>query len=237
MSTQLNTTYTDLKRIPLPEATKSYIPVSHYHVADHIKEELDKRGMNTFMESYRVSGDGMKCCGQITVKSSENINFMVAFHNSYDKSMAVKFAAGGNVFICTNGVIRSDAGITLYHKHRGDVIPELDWKLKSAIQYYDDKFQELLKQSEKMKEVEITKRTAAELVGRMFIEDELVNSAQLSIIKKELEFSKNFTEPTLWSLYNHVTEAYKQQSSPLNYIPQHKKLHTFIEKEFSYALV
>ena len=58
----------------------------------------------------------------------------------------------------------------------------------------------------------------------------------MSIIKKELQFSKNFrhlgdTAFTAYDLYNHITESLKT-SSALHYINDHVKTHKMFEQTF-----
>jgi hypothetical protein len=68
----------------------------------------------------------------------------------------------------------------------------------------------------------------AEFAGRMFIEDELVNSTQLSILKKEINFSENFKDENVRCFYNHVTEALKK-THPSQVMSSHLEVHKYFE--------
>ena len=61
----------------------------------------------------------------------------------------------------------------------------------------------------------------------MFINDNLITSTQLNIIKKEILYSENFIDPTLWSFYNHCTEALKV-AHPAEVLQSHIKLHDYV---------
>jgi hypothetical protein len=155
----------------------------------------------------------------------------LAFRNSYDKSMSVAFVAGASVWICSNGMISGE--IQFMRKHTGSVIQELNERIVSAIDELEQHFDLMISHSERMKSIELKKREAAELVGRMYIEEDLILPTQLSVVKKEIERPtyQDFRDDTLWSLYNHVTYSLKE-SHPITYIQQHKNLHQFVSDEF-----
>ena len=81
-----------------------------------------------------------------------------------------------------------------------------------------------------MKEIDITKKTCSELLGRMYIEEKMITSTQLDIIKNELYYSKDFTNDTVWDFYNNITESLKT-STINNHLSDHVKVHNFIKKE------
>lgn len=64
--------------------------------------------------------------------------------------------------------------------------------------------------------------------------NDLITSTQLGIIKRELNEPtfKDFTDPTVWSLYNHITYSLKE-AHPSQYMKQHINVHKFFEEEFS----
>lgn len=118
-------------------------------------------------------------------------------------------------------------------RHTGSVNQELHEKISGTINQLDEHFNRMLEHSEAMKNIGLSKEEMAELLGRMFFQENLVTPNQLSIIKKEFEEPQfeSFREDNLWSLYNHVTFSLRE-AHPLNYIRQHKELHEFVEREF-----
>jgi hypothetical protein len=84
------------------------------------------------------------------------------------------------------------------------------------------------KQRENMKQVQITKRTKAELVGRMMLEEHFITSTQLSIISKELKAPTHDygSKDSLWELYNYTTFAMKE-THPSQWMESHIKAHKF----------
>lgn len=223
----------ELYKIPVPYATSSYSPVSHKNVIEHIYEELDKHNLSVTSESYRDSRYGQQLIGymDLAYNNDTEMNMRLAFRNSYDKSMSIAFVAGSSVIICSNGMISGE--FNFLRKHTGAVNQELSEKINLTINELEQHFIKMKQHSNTMKQIEIDKRASAELLGRMFIEEEIILSSQLNIIKSQLEKPEynDFINPTLWSLYNHITYSLKN-SHPLTYINQHQNLHKFVEKEF-----
>jgi hypothetical protein len=88
------------------------------------------------------------------------------------------------------------------------------------------------KERESMKQIETSKRTQAELVGRLLLEEQLISTMQVNQIAKEL------TSPTydygapgsLWELYQFTTQTMKE-THPRNWINDHMKAHKFFVNE------
>jgi hypothetical protein len=83
-----------------------------------------------------------------------------------------------------------------------------------------------------MKQVELTPRTRAELIGRMYIEETLIKSTQLNILAREIETPTHDYNAanTMWELYNYTTYALKS-GHPSNWMEQHIDVHDFFVNE------
>ena len=90
------------------------------------------------------------------------------------------------------------------------------------------------KQREDMKQIEITKRVKAELIGRMMLEEQFITSTQLNIISRELKAPTHDygAKDSVWELYNYTTFAMKE-SHPANWMESHIKAHRFFN-EYAY---
>lgn len=218
-------------KAPVPPQTDSYTPVSHANIVNAVQEEADKRGLKIKDKQYWTNRQDQQVTGKfnIIVPGDDEMGMMVAFRNSYDRTMSLGFAAGGNVWICTNGMVSGD--ITLVRRHTGTIVQEITEKINVSMDQLEDQFATLVTAKEKMKQIEVSKTTMAELAGKMFIQEELINSTQLNIVKQEILTSENFGEENLWSMYNHVTEAYKK-SSAYSYIDNHRELHQHFAEKF-----
>ena len=221
----------ELYSAPMPAKTESYTPVAHRNIVDAIFEEADKRGLQIANEQYWSNKGGLQMTGKfnIVVPGDDEFGMMIAVKNSLDKTIALGLAAGGNVLVCTNGMVRGD--ITLVRRHTGSIVEEVQQKIITSMDKLENEYNILKHQSSIMKSMEISKTEMAKLAGRLFIEEELVNTTQLNILKKEIITSEAFPDENVWSMYNHVTESYKK-SHAYTYINNHLEFHGFMEAEF-----
>lgn len=218
-----------LRSVILPKETLTYKPIAHGQLIDLINESVDKAGFKISNESYSSVRDGEIANGRydiLNVKDDE-MGLQIAWQNSYNKSLTLKFAIGATVFICKNGMVRGDMG-TLKRKHTGDVQEFTPFKITESIKAAGDKFRLMQTERELFKSVEIDKRVSAELVGRMMIEESFIASTQLNIIKNQIKspsFDYN-AQNSLWELYQHTTFAMKEVHPSL-WMKNHISAHEF----------
>lgn len=224
-----NLTEEELLEVEVPLPTFSYTPISHKEIIYTIKEQLYIKGFTIKTTNYKSNHAGTKLIGYYGIEHSDSeIGLMIAFRNSYNKSMSAGLAVGGQVWICENGIISGD--ISLIRKHTGLANVIVKNKILDSINSFEDSFKEIIIDRDLMKETTITGRNCAELLGRMYIEERIITSSQLDIIKNEIDYSKHFTGNTVWDFYNCITESLK--TSTINgYFNDHLKVHNFIKKE------
>ncbi len=227
------TTKEILLAAPLPKKTKSYSPVPHKVIIEKTLEQLGKAGIKVISEKYTSAREGRQANGIYQLQGGDlEMNFRLQWQNSYDKSLPMAVGFGSHVIVCGNGLIIGDMG-RFKRKHTGTILTEFE---ESIIQYIGDaadNFERMVKDRERMKEIEMTKRTTAELVGRMFLEEQIITANQLGIIKREMEVpSYDYgIKDTLWNTYNAVTVSLKE-AHPQFSMEQHINLHDFVTKEF-----
>ena len=161
------------------------------------------------------------------------IGIQYAFQNSYDKSVSLKIASGSFLVICSNGQCYGSDG-HYKQKHQSDIQVVTPNKVKEQLEISAEKFDDILKNKARFEQIEITKKTCAELLGRLYIEEGIINSTQLAIVKREIENpSFNYqADGTLWQFSNHLTYAL-QETSASNYIDKSLELFKFVETEFA----
>lgn len=223
-----------LYQVPVPRKTSSYSPVPHKEIIEHTKEHLDKCNMIATNTEYHTARDGQQLIGYMDISpdADSSLGMRLAFRNSYDKSMSVAFVAGAVVWICGNGMISGN--IQFMRKHTGSVVLELKESITNAVAELNSVFDRSLKHSDALKRIYIDKVASAELCGRLFIEQDIITSTQLSIIKKEINDPTHidFVAETAWSLYNHITFSLKE-AHPSKYLKQHINIHDFFEQKYS----
>ena len=227
------TDYTSLKElvsgVKVPEQTRTYKPVSNSQLIDLTVESIDRAGFKLDREAYTLSGDGQIATGRFTLSNVQDseMQIQIAWQNSYNRQVSLKFAIGVKVFVCQNGCVSGDMG-TFKKKHQGTVQEFTPTAISEYIKSAGDAFREMQMQREMMKEVDLSKRQQAELLGRMVYESDIISTMQLNIIRKELiKPSYDYgVENTLWDLYQHTTHSMKEVH-PGSWMSDHMNAHSF----------
>ena len=224
---------TEITSIVLPVKTRTYSPVPHSLFLDEIAEQLDKKGYNIAEENYLPQFNGQILTGNLRISYNNSIlNPSINFVNSYNKMRKAELRACATVLICKNGMIGSIGGGSYSHKHNGSVLIELREKIVTVIDNLEPEFLRLEKNMQEMENISLSKTTISNLIGDMFINEELITSTQLGILSKELKLSEHFKGDTAWDFYNNVTESFKD-NHPMNYDKQHIKFHTYCMDKFN----
>lgn len=200
-----------LDLIKTPEATDSYVPVSHYALADKVltfsRDIL--RDYALIGETYAVARQGNQMFALLKFKSdNEEMGLSVAFRNSYDKSMSVGIAIGASVFICDNLALHGE--IAVMKKHTKNVWNELEDLAIASLYKAQRNFDKVVIDSQRMKGIALSDDEAFKLMGYLYGHD-LIGPRQLTVLKDEwLKPSHaEFQDRNLWSMFNATTEALK----------------------------
>lgn len=222
--------------VALPNHGGKYAVIPHKTIIDKVNEEFKKHGFTVNTSTYKstVTGNIANGIYHLNYGTDKDMALMFAWSNSYDKTQKFKCAVGASVFVCGNGMISGDMGAAS-RKHMGaeaqnDAFEFIEDQIKDAKTHYDN----LVRHKEMLKKIIITKTTQAAIVGRMFIDDEILTLTQMGVVQRELNKpSHNYGgDPnSAWSLYNHLTFALKE-SHPTTYLDDHSKLHQFFVDEY-----
>ena len=222
-----------LREIPLPTATKSYTPVPHSLFLDEIKEELYKNNHTIKHERYLTDKNGQIMTGSYIIENPDTeINPSIYFTNSYNKMRRAELTSGVMVLVCKNGMIGNLTNTAFKRKHSGTVLEDLRANIISTVANIENEFEKLRKNAEEMKQIQLSEKNVATLIGDMYINEGLLQETQLSTLKRELKHTQNFKGDTLWDLYNNITECLKD-NHPLLFDKQHLKLHSYMSDVFS----
>jgi len=120
------------------------------------------------------------------------------------------------------------------HRHQGSVVKELYDIIDLSINSLEDVYESFRQDFSVMKNIELDKRQIAELTGRIFLNEGIINSAQMGIVKQEFvkPTFQDFSDNSLYSYYNWLTYALKESHST-KLIQDHINLHSFITNEFN----
>jgi hypothetical protein len=79
----------------------------------------------------------------------------------------------------------------------------------------------------------LPKKSQAELVGRLFLDEEIIDASQVSVIKAEMKdpsYNYGADLNNAWTFYNHVTHSFKK-SHPRTWMSDQVKFHEFMTAE------
>ena len=224
-----------IRNAALPNHGKRYTVIPHGYIIDETRKELANAGFQINQELYKTSLDGQVAQGiyHLNYGNDSDMGLMFAWSNSYNKQMRFKCAVGAQVFICMNGVVSGDLG-SYNRKHTGsalaDVTSSIANQISRAKEYYDN----LVADKEMLKQVTLTSSEAGSVVGKLFIDQEILTLTQVGLVKREMDaptHQYNAAPNSAWTLYNHITLALKD-SHPMTYLSDHQKLHNFFVNEF-----
>lgn len=214
--------------IEIPVKTKSYSPVPHAKFVNDLNEKIYKAGYEVVHKRYMADGKGQTLTGELAVKGADSeITSSIGFQNSYNKKVKAGVWSGAMVLVCKNGMYTVD-GTSYKRKHTGDVLDTLDEHMDICIDNLEETFEKLRKQKEELKTRELSRETISRLLGDMYINESLITNTQLNIIKNESFYSTDFKELNGWSFLNWITEAFKQNTHPIDYMRNHLKVNSYI---------
>lgn len=231
-----------LETAPLPNHGKSYTVITHKEVIDNALNLLNTSGFAITQETYRSNMNANVAQGiyhirpinptDETIMQEEELGMMFSWTNSYDKSTRFQCAIGAYVKVCTNGMVAGDM-MNYARKHTGsanmDTKVHMSDQIKNAEKYY----KRLITDKELLKSMDVNCKAASELVGRLFIDEDMLDSQQVSMIKKEMDkpsFNYGVHNDSAWAFYNHVTHALKK-AHPRDWLADQQNFHDFITAE------
>jgi len=227
------TTKQQLLVTPTPSETRTYKPITHGQLIDLTLNSIVNSGFKVDKEIYSMADGGQIANGRYTLSNvaDKEMQIQIGWQNSYNKKISLKFAIGAHVFICQNGCVHGDMG-AFKKKHQGSVQEFTPTAISEYIKHAGDIFQTMQNEREAMKTIELSAKTKAELIGRMFIQEQIISATQLGIIAKELKAPTHdySSENSLWELYQYTTFAMKEEH-PLTWIKSHMDAHKFFVNE------
>jgi hypothetical protein len=231
------TTKEYLINTPLPEHAGTYTVISHEFIINKTKEVLASKGFQIEHELYRCNEGGDIAQGVYHLKfngeQDPEMSMMFAWANSYDKTMRFKCAVGGYLNASKSVIISGKLG-SWGRKHTGAADIETSDMIQSQIENAETYYKQLVEDKASMKSITITKTKRAELLGRIYLEHELLTTEQVSLVKAEIKkpsFDYNCSTDSLWSFYTAMVYAL-QKAHPRTWMDQQRMIHWFLAEDF-----
>jgi len=228
-----NTTKGLLLQVELPKETNTYKVYSHRQVIDTTLEAIEKSGFQLASETYSSTSDGQVAIGKYAIRNvaDNEMQLQIGWINSYNKTKKLGWALGSRIIVCENGMVSGDLG-AFKKKHQGEINEFAPRTIIENVKNAGEIFQNMQKERELMKQVEVDKLAMAHILGELFITEEIIQSTQMGIIKREIEMpSFDYgVENSLWNMYQNVTLSLKELHPSL-YMKSHIDAHNYFTKK------
>ena len=237
------TTRSYLENVPLPNHGKSYTVVSHKSVIDNTLQLLVSSGFTIQKEIYRANMNANVAQGiyhiypsqtnDEQIKNETELGMMFAWTNSYDKSTRFQCAIGAYVMVCYNGMVAGDM-MNFKRKHTGSADYDVKIHMADQIKNGEKFYKRILDDKDMLRNTDLSLCNQAELVGRLFVEEDMLDSQQMTCVKAELnkpsyDYSVD-SNKSAWAFYNHVTHALKK-AHPRDWLQDQQNFHDFMMVE------
>ncbi len=228
-------TMNELIQIPLPLKTRTYQPVPHEQLATMLLQMVASIFPNFSYEKshFGLAAEGNKMFGIHSFRSLDSaMGLSIGFRNSYDRSMSVGIAVGASVFVCDNLAISGD--ITVLRKHTSNVIRDMESLALQAIYRSQQTYAEILDDAYTMQAMPIDDDQAYRMLGLVYGRG-IITPRQIPVAHREWESPTHvdFSDRTVWSLYNAITEALKS-APPQSILERHLSLHRLFGEQFHF---
>jgi hypothetical protein len=211
-------TIEDIKRIPVPQSTRTYTAVPYVDLIGMMKDEIENQSLTIVEEEYSMSKEGKKLFGVMTLedKISPNTNFMLALRSSYDKSLTNEAYSGEKCFVCTNMMVMADNADR--RKHYGNLSHyELMKMFRDLISKSIDGLDDYSTWVQSLERYPIDDKTKQQLLLFHMYDNGLLSKVQVADlyhlwIKQENPENGLVYEPTLAGLKGAVTQLWNKNS-------------------------
>jgi hypothetical protein len=115
-------------------------------------------------------------------------------------------------------------------KHTGTADQEIRAQISSQIKNAQKAFDRIKDDRDNLRNTDLTAKQQAELLGRMYFNEDLISPRQMSVVKDEMEkpsFDYQCDQENAWAFYNHVTHSYKSVH-PRSWLSDTKIFHDFM---------
>jgi hypothetical protein len=228
-----------LENAPLPSHGDTYTVIPHRDVIENTLNMLNASGFEVERELYRANVNANVAQGVYhikpsnpfddKIKSESELGMMFAWTNSYDKSTRFQCAIGGYVMVCYNGMVAGDM-MSFARKHTGSADYEIRMQISNQIKNAEKYYKRIIDDRDSLRKVDLTMKEQAELLGRLYAQEEILDVSQLVTVKEEMlkpSYDYQADQENAWAFYNHVTHALKK-SHPRSWLSDSQKFHEFI---------
>jgi hypothetical protein len=221
----------DLIGLPIPDATRTHVPVPHADVVSSLVQSLGFRNIEVERDEYALSGDAMRMFGVMTLSVQHSgVKLALGLRNSHDKSFSLAITVGFRVVVCSNLMFSGDFQAVIAKKHTKNF--DLADTIALAVEKMQRGFEPMGRRIEAWRNCSLPDTKAKNIIYAAFIEDGLPMPKHLAKVVHRHYFDPvypEFEERTMWSLQNAFTSSLKELE-PMKAIPLTAKLAGFLER-------
>ena len=202
----------ELANVRTPEGTDSFTPISHSFLVEETLSALDRAGYSVTEEKHALGRFGQRYFGgfQITGPdiNSDSRKLVLGLRNAHDKSFAASMCIGNRMIVCENLCFSSD--VKLARRHTVNIIRDIPRVLSEGIGRLLSHWTDMETRIGRYQNTEIGFNQACELAVQL-AESKALPARDVFAVTQEFKAPRHpeFNTPTLWNLYNSVTENLK----------------------------
>lgn len=219
----------------IPESTATYQAVPNEHLVNMLYEVAKKHGVELTNERLGIDLKGQRLFGVVDVVGkdfySKQVQLMLGFCNSYNKSMRIRVCVGGKVFVCSNRAFHAwtdeETGISsqVGHRHTVNVNDGLWQRLDASLSQIDAYRRSQINFYERLQNTRLTQDKAYATIVRAAQADVIKKTRALNVAQEwdrqsrapesEEEMSRwhpEFKKRNAFSLFNAFTEVEKERA-------------------------
>ena len=197
--------------IPTPRATRSWCPTPHIDLLDAVERRLDVIGAEIVGSNYTIRHHGARFFATLQIENGDTPNGWrptVGIRNTHDMSAAAGIACGLQVLVCSNMSFCGD--MVLSRKHTRFVNRDLPDLVDDCLGHVQFLWHRQEQQVESYRNTSLTDPQAHDLMIRGLDAGVLPSSKIQDVVSEWREPSHEaFTDRSLWSWFNAVTETLK----------------------------
>ena len=216
-------TLAELERIPTPQRTNTWTPVSHASIPQIIDAVVDEYGWefrhpeDKFKIALTKDDQRMFGATELVIPGlgDDDFGLAIGFANSHNKSLSFRVAVGANVFLCSNMVISADIEVRKVHRSRLSVEEEI----KLALEKVPEVGKQYMEWFGNLREVKISKEFGIEYIAACIADYRAAPIGDFFPIREKFLAAYDSREETdidhgqtLWAAYNAVTSQLKSRN-------------------------
>jgi hypothetical protein len=202
-----------LKDIPVPPATATWKPITHYDLVQALDRQLAVRDIRIVKEEFALAHEGLRLFGVLELEvpgtndgSGHEYNFAMGIRTANDRPFATQLAVGARVFVCSNLAFSGDL-IAMNRKHTSKF--DLNADLSRAVDLYQIHLATFGGKFEGLRSRHLRMWEAKEMIFDS-IAEEVVPVRLIPTVMASYRIYEG--DLTAWHLLNIFTSAFKQLS-------------------------